>query len=129
MKDAAEQLWKEAFSEAERQAYADKMMTTKNEEWERWVDEKRIDAIGQNGNDGLHYEANQIGFSDDGRCPSHYDNEIQPWDYMQATMTEEAFNGYLTGNIIKYVSRFEHKGGRDDLVKAQHYLDKLLSVY
>lgn len=61
--------------------------------------------------------------------PAHYDKSIQPWQYMESVMSEEAFKGYLVGNIIKYVSRFEDKGGREDLLKAEHYLTKLLSVY
>lgn len=57
---------------------------------------------------------------------SHYQKQIQPWDYMEAVMSEEAFKGYLWGNVIKYISRWEDKGGVIDLQKAQHYIDKLL---
>ena len=57
--------------------------------------------------------------------PKHYDKAIQPWEYMESVMSEEAFKGYLHGNIIKYVSRWEDKGGLVDLEKARHYLDKL----
>lgn len=81
---------------------------------------ERMDIIGQNGNDGLHYESN---------TPRHYDKMMQPWDYMALIMTEEAFKGYLQGNVIKYISRFEDKGGKQDLEKAKHYIDKLLEVY
>lgn len=81
------------------------------------LDEARINIIGQNGNDGLHY---------DKECPKHYDHVIQPWDYMQSIMSEEAFQGYLEGNIIKYISRWRDKGGVQDLNKAKHYLEKLL---
>jgi hypothetical protein len=56
----------------------------------------------------------------------HYQKEIQPWEYMEAIMTEEQFTGYLWGNIIKYMSRWQDKGGRTDLEKAQHYLAKML---
>ena len=87
---------------------------------------KRMDVIGQNGNDGLHYSWLQDG---DERTPDHYNQKIQPWDYMQANMSEEAFKGYLKGNIIKYISRYEDKGGKGDLEKAKHYIDKLMEVY
>ncbi|EGP9869050.1 DUF3310 domain-containing protein, partial [Listeria monocytogenes] len=30
------------------------------------------------------------------------------------------------GNILKYVSRYEHKNGIEDLKKAQFYLDDLI---
>ena len=46
---------------------------------------------------------------------------IQPWDYITSNNL-----GYLEGNIVKYVSRWKDKGGRDDLLKARHYLEKLL---
>lgn len=54
----------------------------------------------------------------------HYiEKAIQPWDYIIANQM-----GYLEGNIIKYVSRYKDKGGVEDLVKAAHYLDKLIEV-
>lgn len=58
---------------------------------------------------------------------AHYTSkEIQPWDYMEAIMPEAEFTGYLWGNVIKYMSRWKDKGGKQDLEKAQHYLSKLL---
>lgn len=57
----------------------------------------------------------------------HYQRlAIQPWDAMAAWMTPEQFAGFLRGNIIKYLAR--DKGGLEDLQKAMHYLDKLISV-
>ena len=54
----------------------------------------------------------------------HYiEKPIQPWDYIIANKM-----GYLEGNIIKYVSRYKEKNGIEDLVKAAHYLDKLIEV-
>jgi hypothetical protein len=57
---------------------------------------------------------------------SHYQKDIQPWDYMKAIMSEYEFLGYLRGNVIKYISRYKDKGGVEDLRKAQHYLTKLI---
>jgi hypothetical protein len=54
---------------------------------------------------------------------------IQPWEAMESWMTEDQFKGFLLGNVIKYIARFQDKGGRIDLEKAQHYLDKLLEVW
>mgnify|MGYP006101782191 CR=1 FL=1 len=55
---------------------------------------------------------------------SHYrDKTIQPWDYIASNNI-----GYLEGNIVKYVSRWQAKGGLEDLKKAQHYLTKLIEV-
>jgi hypothetical protein len=54
----------------------------------------------------------------------HYlEKGIQPWDYIIANRL-----GYLEGNIIKYVTRYKEKGGLEDLVKASHYLEKLIEV-
>ncbi len=54
----------------------------------------------------------------------HYKKSaIQPWDYIVSNDL-----GYLEGNVVKYVSRWKDKGGRQDLEKAKHYLDKLLEV-
>ena len=55
---------------------------------------------------------------------SHYkDQAIQPWDYIASNGL-----GYLEGNIVKYVSRWQSKGGLEDLKKARHYLEKLIEV-
>jgi hypothetical protein len=55
---------------------------------------------------------------------THYKSKaVQPWDYIVANNL-----GYLEGNIVKYVSRWQDKGGVDDLKKARHYLDKLIEV-
>lgn len=61
--------------------------------------------------------------------PQHYDKSIQPWDAMRAWMSDDAFRGFLQGNIIKYIARYQEKGGVGDLKKAQHYLSKLISTY
>jgi hypothetical protein len=47
---------------------------------------------------------------------------------MESWMSEEAFKGYIWGNVIKYMARWEDKGGKQDLEKARHYLDKLIEL-
>lgn len=60
----------------------------------------------------------------------HYTSKsVQPWQAMEAWMSEEQFKGFLKGNVIKYIARCDDKGGRIDLEKAKHYLDKLLTMY
>lgn len=59
----------------------------------------------------------------------HYRSKtIQPWDAMESWMTKEQFKGFLWGNVIKYVARWQDKGGVEDLRKARHYMDKLIEV-
>jgi len=66
---------------------------------------------------------------------NHYRNlNIQPWDAMESWMPIEEFKGYLRGNAIKYLARAGKKGNdkhyayRQDIEKAHHYLEKLVSV-
>lgn len=53
---------------------------------------------------------------------------VQPWDALQAWQTPEAFQGFLHGNAVTYLARYRDKGGKVDLEKAIHYLQKLLEV-
>ncbi len=45
---------------------------------------------------------------------------------MRANMSPEEFKGFLKGNIIKYISRAEEKGGKEDYEKAMVYLKWLI---
>ena len=61
--------------------------------------------------------------------PPHYsDGELECIDAIQASMEAKAFLGYLKGNVLKYLWRYEKKGGIQDLEKAQWYLGKLLEM-
>ena len=54
----------------------------------------------------------------------HYkDFKIQPIEFIHA-------NGipYMEANVIKYVCRHREKNGREDLLKAIHYLELLLDL-
>jgi len=66
---------------------------------------------------------------DEKKTPKHYDNSIQPIDYMYAIMNDEEYMGFCRGNVIKYIGRYPEKGGKLDLEKAKYYLDELLRVY
>lgn len=57
----------------------------------------------------------------------HYTaNGIQPIDLMRQNFTPEAFQGFLEGNILKYVLRHRRKNGIEDLRKAMTYLTWLI---
>lgn len=61
--------------------------------------------------------------------PSHYTfGEIEVIDYIRDKLTPEQFQGYCEGNVLKYVSRWEHKGGLEDLQKARVYLDWMIEI-
>ncbi|EMK1514937.1 DUF3310 domain-containing protein, partial [Listeria monocytogenes] len=57
--------------------------------------------------------------------PSHYTaGGIETLDYIKAKVKD--YPSYAAGNILKYVSRYEHKNGVEDLKKAQFYLNDLI---
>jgi len=60
--------------------------------------------------------------------PSHYaSGGIECIDAIKASMSHEAFLGYLKGNVQKYMWRYEKKvNPSEDLKKARWYLDKLI---
>lgn len=60
---------------------------------------------------------------------AHYGrSKIQPIDFMEAICTPEEYIGHLKCCVIKYVSRYQHKGTPvEDLRKAQTYLDWLIT--
>lgn len=60
--------------------------------------------------------------------PKHYNvGNIEVIHYIEDKLSYEEFTGYLTGNLIKYISRYKHKNGVEDLKKAQWYLNYLIS--
>lgn len=60
--------------------------------------------------------------------PPHYKKgSVECIDAIKAaTVGKSGFEGYMVGNIIKYVFRYEDKGGVEDLKKASWYLNKLI---
>ena len=60
----------------------------------------------------------------------HYATQvIQPIDYMRAAMTREQLEGYLRGNVIKYISRYDKKGTPTaDLIKCKDYISALIQL-
>lgn len=60
-------------------------------------------------------------------APRHYSKDgKQVWDTMQDLVPADEYRGYLTLNVVKYVSRFQQKNGKQDLLKARAYIDKLI---
>lgn len=55
---------------------------------------------------------------------SHYKKcKIQPVEFIEANGI-----GFLEGNVIKYLVRHKDKGGKQDLLKARHYIDLLIQL-
>lgn len=57
---------------------------------------------------------------------------LQPIEVIESWLTTEQFKGFLLGNILKYIGRYnlqeQHKGGVPDLRKALDYLNWLIDV-
>lgn len=62
--------------------------------------------------------------------PSHYNQrDIETIDLIQAFLDDDDdFEGFLFGNVIKYLDRFKFKNGVEDLKKARWYLKKYVAV-
>ena len=60
--------------------------------------------------------------------PPHYTTGgIETLDVIRAKMSSDRFQGYLMGNVLKYILRCEYKEKRiEDIKKAQFYLNALV---
>ena len=78
--------------------------------------------------DALNEEVSSGG--DPVNSPSHYNSGgIEAITALEASMAPEAYAGYLKGNIMKYLWRYEKKAKPiEDLKKARWYLDRLISA-
>ena len=89
------------------------------------------------GNDFMRYKeirdalnADVAGAVDVVNSPPHYKaGGIEAIEGIEASMGPEAYAGYLKGNIMKYMWRYERKGKPiEDLKKARWYLDRLIGL-
>jgi len=56
--------------------------------------------------------------------PAHYNTgSIEVIDAIEGLQL-----GFHAGNVVKYVARYKHKGGVEDLKKARWYLDRLIQT-
>ena len=62
--------------------------------------------------------------------PKHYNSgNIECIDAIEESMSSHAFKGYLKGNCMKYLWRYDYKGKQvEDLQKAGWYLNKLTEM-
>ena len=62
---------------------------------------------------------------------SAYDKQIGGTHYRKMKIQPSRFvieNKLLfpEGNVIKYISRHQYKGGKEDLLKAKHFIDMII---
>ena len=61
--------------------------------------------------------------------PKHYSGKIECIDCIESAVADlNGFEGFLAGNVIKYVFRFKRKNGKNDLQIAEWYLSKLMEM-
>ena len=62
--------------------------------------------------------------------PGHYTRGgIETIDFIKAKLGTKQYEGYLMGNIIKYLSRANYKGDKlQDVCKAKQYIDYLIDT-
>ena len=58
--------------------------------------------------------------------PTHYQGAIEAIDAIEASMPFQQQMGYLKGNVMKYIIRWDRKNGLEDLEKAQWYLNRMI---
>lgn len=49
--------------------------------------------------------------------------KIQPIEYIHANGL-----GFIEGSVVKYITRWQDKGGVQDLEKIKHYIDLLIEL-
>lgn len=114
-----------------------------NEPWEPKCQEGEPECQEENNNQNNmkkngHYEntkpsgssegkMKKIGPKDSATEPPHYKNlAIDTLELMSVNFSDEAYMGFLEGNVLKYVMRYKMKNGLEDLIKAQRYLEILI---
>ena len=97
------------------------MKAAHDEDADLWEDESLEDIIARQDEEE---EEDMVG------APKHYNSgNIECIDAIEESMSSHAFKGYLKGNCMKYLWRYDYKGKQvEDLQKAGWYLRKLTAM-
>lgn len=61
--------------------------------------------------------------------PKHYTSKnMECVDWIESDLTPREFVGYCKGNVLKYIWRYDQKGGIEDLKKAIWYLNRTIDT-
>ena len=78
-------------------------------------------------NDATPADWDKVGKVDMVNAPPHYNTGgIETIEGIRAAIGREHFISYCQGNVLKYVWRWKHKGGLEDLRKARFYLERMI---
>jgi hypothetical protein len=94
------------------------MRAAHRENSELWEDESLEDIIARQDEEDMV------------SAPKHYNSgNIECIEAIEESMSSHAFKGYLKGNCMKYLWRYDYKGKQvEDLQKAGWYLNKLTKM-
>lgn len=77
----------------------------------------------------LYHYNDYSGPEDNVNHPQHYGKgNIEAIEYIKDFLNDDEYEGYLRGNIAKYLHRFRYKNGVEDLKKAEWYLKRLIET-
>ena len=82
-----------------------------------------IDAASPSEWDRARAPANQSALNTQVDGDHYKDMAIQPVVYIHANGM-----GFMEGCIVKYISRYKNKNGKQDLLKAKHLIDLILEL-
>ena len=60
------------------------------------------------------------------KLPHYNKGKIECIKAIEESMSQEAFLGFCKGNVLKYLWRYESKGGCGDLKKASVYINYMI---
>lgn len=67
------------------------------------------------------FEPKQKEINSDKINPSYYGTGLDVIDFCQKNNLD-----FMQGNVIKYVTRYKEKNGKEDLLKAREYIDRII---
>lgn len=68
-----------------------------------------------------HFNAVNKGVFDNKTKPTYYGKNFDVIDFCQKNNLD-----FMQGNVIKYVTRYKKKNGKEDLLKAKEYIDRMI---
>jgi len=108
--------------------YMKKRLKEEEMKWMLTKSQKKILAEDEMKKKQANQQSDNIELSKLVNHPDHYTNSSIETIDMIESITAEGFHYYLEGNILKYLARYRHKNGIQDLQKALWYLNKLIEV-
>jgi len=89
--------------------------------YNEWLKNEYFHEIKEIESDVQNYKVDNVNH------PIHYtSNNIETIEYILDTVTDG--ESYCIGNVIKYISRYRYKHGKEDLKKAIWYINKTIEI-